>query len=38
MIENMSIFDSSLEPEDVLALGSLPPRHYGPRPETFVRN
>ena len=38
MAENMSVFDFSLEPDDILALGSLPPRRYGPRPETFVRD
>lgn len=34
MAENMNVFDFSLEPEDALTLGSLPPRRYGPRPET----
>lgn len=38
MAENMNVFDFSLEPEDALTLGSLPPRRYGPRPETFVRD
>lgn len=38
MAENAGIFDFSLEPDDILALGSLPPRRYGPRPETFVRD
>ncbi|MGZ8513449.1 MAG: aldo/keto reductase [Candidatus Limnocylindrales bacterium] len=38
MVENMNIFDFSLEPDDALTLGSLPPRRYGPRPETFVRD